>query len=185
MLKIKGNVVTICRIIFHPFHTNEFQKPTDWDQTAKIDSEVGDLKWWFRSAGPAKVLLLIRAWYGFLKNLEALNVPINMHDRLQKLLQTSITQMDVSHVSKGPKLHSKLLHILLTDLNDIQQVSLEFPARSIEMLDELMGQDLYEQILAQGIDASILSNNFIQNDGPVGVLYEGILKNRKIRIWTT
>lgn len=69
---IRSVLPALTQVLVEPFTTpGNFPLP-QWHLGERVDALLGELKWWFRAAGPPNLLLLIRAFHGLTTQLEQL-----------------------------------------------------------------------------------------------------------------
>lgn len=54
----------LCDILLEPFAEDRPFSTREWHLGSRCDALLGELKWWFRAAGPPQLLFLMRAFQG-------------------------------------------------------------------------------------------------------------------------
>jgi len=74
--KIENEMNAIGRVLLKPFLTDEPFAIEDWNIGSTIEVMLQEKKWWFRSAGPPELFLLIRAFQGVMNQVSRLGVQL-------------------------------------------------------------------------------------------------------------
>jgi predicted unusual protein kinase regulating ubiquinone biosynthesis (AarF/ABC1/UbiB family) len=61
---IAAKLPALCRVLFEPFLVEYRYDLADWRLAERVGDILGDDRWNFRIAGPADLILLLRAWHG-------------------------------------------------------------------------------------------------------------------------
>ncbi|MDQ6974344.1 MAG: AarF/UbiB family protein [Mariprofundaceae bacterium] len=93
---IEAKLPTLIQLLCRPFMEERAFDVEQWDVSASVELLLGDDKWWFRSAAPAKLFLIIRIFQGLLSQLALLDVKLPWFPLLQQALKQS-TWEDAKH----------------------------------------------------------------------------------------
>ena len=90
--KIGDALPMLCRLLFKPFcHDDAFATQT-WQIEKPIKQLLNERRWWFRSAGPAQLLLILRAFQGITQQLNALGTSVSWSATLLQNLSSETLQ---------------------------------------------------------------------------------------------
>lgn len=151
----------LSRILLEPFTSpTNFQIHT-WDLRNRVDRLLGDLKWWFRSAGPANLLLLLRAFRGLMTQLEILGVSQSWLPVLMRVVDPALceearrlelpSRPEGSGPTGGFQALAQYLRVQVCE-NGHPIVAITFPASQTIFLEDLIPDETLTRIQAANID---------------------------------
>ncbi|HEY6882200.1 MAG TPA: AarF/UbiB family protein, partial [Polyangiales bacterium] len=133
----------LCTALFRPFIDDVAFRPSDWHLSEHVERACGDLKWWFRSAGPPDLFLLLRAFEGVCAQLRTLDVALPWWPILRHALGERALAAADAHVSRPLEARAALVHtrarllkVRLFEGNDAL-LDVAFPAREALRLTEI------------------------------------------------
>ncbi|NOQ76900.1 MAG: ABC transporter [Methylococcaceae bacterium] len=149
---IEGALILLSQYLFEPFLIAKPLKPSDWQLEKNITELLGEKRWWFRSAGPADLFLLMRAFQGLLSQLDYLQVRLDWWDVLHEALGNSLIEQAVDY--ELTKIHSGLvknnihfsdqaekLCVEVTDKGK-KTVAVTLPAEAVLEIEQLMPSEV-------------------------------------------
>jgi predicted unusual protein kinase regulating ubiquinone biosynthesis (AarF/ABC1/UbiB family) len=154
---IERKLPAICRVLFEPFENPAKFDLVAWRRTERLDDILGEDRWNFRMAGPAKLILLMRAFRGALYYLERLGEPVSWERALAPILERSAALLAANppriagRTGTGFDALARHLRIEVTRYGE-RRVSLIFPASSVEELSSLMDEETAAKIAERRID---------------------------------
>ncbi|MEK6798568.1 MAG: AarF/UbiB family protein [Planctomycetota bacterium] len=159
---IADKLPAVCKILFEPFsHPGKFD-PRSWRRRERMDDVLADGRWNFRMAGPARLILLMRAFRGVLFYLDRLQAQISWSRILEPILHRHATELDrltpppTATTGSGFGLLAK--HLCIDVRRDGKRtVFLTLPADAVDDLAEVMGDETAERVLARGIDLDAIA----------------------------
>ncbi len=171
---ISGSLPALCQILFRPFLLNHAFDPEQWQLGKAVNDLLGDYRWWFRSAGPSDLFLLMRAFQGLIQHLQQLDVKLPWWTLLQQAVgpeliqQAKAYQLPVSEYE--PTVHAlsfnqqaTLLFVRVSE-NGEQRVAVKMPAEAVLDLEHLIPEDVLVRIVNSGtIDLKQLSDSIRVN----------------------
>lgn len=86
---IEAKLPTLIQLLCRPFIEERAFDVEQWDLSASVELLLGDDKWWFRSAAPANLFLIIRIFQGLVSQLALLDVKLPWFPLLQQALKKS------------------------------------------------------------------------------------------------
>jgi predicted unusual protein kinase regulating ubiquinone biosynthesis (AarF/ABC1/UbiB family) len=174
LMPISGSLPALCQILFRPFLVNHPFNPDEWHVSEEFNKLLGDYRWWFRSAGPSDLFLLMRAFQGLIQQLQQLDVKLAWWPLLQQAAGNELIQYAMSY--ELPAVHSEpttralsfdqqaaKLCVKVTEKGE-SRVSVAMPAEAVLDLEQLIPEDVLERIRASGkIDLKLLGDNIRTN----------------------
>lgn len=171
---IGGSLPALCQILFRPFLSSYPFNPEQWQLGQGVNDLLGDYRWWFRSAGPSDLFLLMRAFQGLIQQLQQLDVNLAWWPLLQQAVgrelieQAMAYQLPVVELPTATALsfdqQATKLCVRVTESGE-QRVAVAMPAEAVLDLEHLIPEDVLERINASGkIDLKQLAD-FIRANG--------------------
>lgn len=143
-------------ILLRPFLVDGRMKLSDWHLQKDLDSLLGEKRWWFRSAGPANLFLLIRAFQGLVQNLDYIKSFSSWSDLLYESLGPELIQQardyTLPDLDSDALVHSISTSALAKELkvsvwnNKQKSVGVSMPASAVLELEDIMPEDVYLQL---------------------------------------
>ncbi|RPJ74766.1 MAG: hypothetical protein EHM20_10055 [Alphaproteobacteria bacterium] len=192
---LKDEVKALCASVFEPMIADRDFTFSDFKMSENIERNLGEKKWWFRSAGTPEIFYLVRAYAGFLKMMSLLNIKLNMKNILDEVIrdQGIIPDQGASTKSHAQtkstdisiNLHSKYLLISVFDKEKSQEIlSSKFPIYVINDLAGIIDEKYLNILIQQGQNLSEIIAHFVSNGGHPGILIMLEHENRTITIST-
>ncbi|MDQ6979302.1 MAG: AarF/ABC1/UbiB kinase family protein [Mariprofundaceae bacterium] len=160
------------RLLFKPLLEDHPLDVKQWHPGQEAADLLGEERWWFRSAGPADLFLLMRIFQGLTAQLSVLDVKLPWWPMLTLAVPETIRQQAMAwqpvHQADNNTHHNVLqAHSLKVEIIRAgeQDIRMAMPASEACHLDELIPQesrqllqqrgvklaDLQEEVMAQGI----------------------------------
>jgi len=171
---ISGSLPALCQILFRPFLLNHPFNPDQWQLGQAVNDLLGDYRWWFRSAGPADLFLLMRAFQGLIQQLQQLDVKLSWWALLQQAVGPELIRQAVAYelpvIAQEPTAkvlsfaqQANMLCVRVSE-NGEQRVSVKMPAEAVLDLERLIPEDVLVRIVASGkIDLKQLGDSVRAN----------------------
>ncbi|MGZ8161204.1 MAG: AarF/UbiB family protein [Methylobacter sp.] len=171
---ISGSLPALCQILFRPFLVNHAFNPEQWQLGQGVNDLLGDYRWWFRSAGPSDLFLLMRAFQGLIQQLQQLDVNLAWWPLLQQAVGGEGIQQamayelptivqDPTAKALGFDQQATLLCVRVTE-GGKQRVAIKMPAEAALDLEHLIPEDVLAQIIDSGtIDLKQLGDSIRAN----------------------
>ena len=186
---ISAQLPAMCQILFEPFLQNQAFNHKQWDIGKQYDALLGELKWWFRAAAPANLLLLMRAFSGLLKQLTTLKINLPWWELLEIALspqtigQAIAYPLDkIDHETKTFSSLAKLLKVQVFE-NGQQTVALSMPANQILKLQEIMPEDTLQNLKDAKIDLNKHIQSAIDNGLAPQLIFQNTTNNKTYKVW--
>lgn len=149
---INASLPALCQILFKPFLENTPFILTHWQVKKDITVLLADDRWWFRSAGPADLFLLMRAFQGLVQQLTMLKVNLSWRVIFQQSVGNQLMQQardyHLTDMSASLNLNVMTFNVLARTLHvqvlesGVEKVSVALPASAVLELKQLMPDDV-------------------------------------------
>ncbi|MGR9015095.1 MAG: ABC1 kinase family protein, partial [Gammaproteobacteria bacterium] len=171
---ISGSLPALCQILFQPFLLNHPFNSEQWQLGSAFNDLLGDYRWWFRSAGPSDLFLLMRAFQGLIQQLQQLDVRLPWWPLLQQAVGQELIQQamayplpaiaqEIAATSLSFDQQAVKLCVRVSEGGE-QRVSIAMPAEAVLDLERLIPEDVLERIIRSGkIDLKQLSRSIRAN----------------------
>ncbi len=192
---IQGALPMLSTFLFRPFLVEHVFNLAEWQLEKNIVNLLGEKRWWFRSAGAADLLLLMRAFQGLTQQLEKLRINLNWWNLLEKSVDKNLLQQardfDLPSVSVSItsiktldfSAQAKKLHIKITK-NNQPLVSVELPAEAALDLENLVPENARLELQKRGeIDLSSIVERLRFDGLNPQNLFECVLNEKYYRVW--
>ena len=171
---ISGSLPALCQSLFRPFLINHAFNPEQWQLGREFNDLLGDYRWWFRSAGPSDLFLLMRAFQGLIQQLHQLDIKLSWWTLLQQAVGPELIQQAIAY--KLPAIEHEpaamtlsfdqqatLLCVRVSEGGE-QRVSVKMPAEAVLDLERLIPEDVLARIIESGtIDLKQMSDSIRAN----------------------
>lgn len=158
---ISGSLPALCQILFRPFLLNHPFNPDQWKLGESFNDLLGDYRWWFRSAGPPDLFLLMRAFQGLIQQLQQLDVNLLWWPLLQQAVGQGLIQQALAYelpaIEQEPNVaalgfdqQATLLCVRVSEDGE-QRVAVKMPAEAVLDLEHLIPEDVLGRVVASGI----------------------------------
>ncbi|MBI2423099.1 MAG: ABC transporter [Candidatus Hydrogenedentes bacterium] len=192
LIPIQRILPALCEILLEPFAEDRHFSTREWHLGRRIDALLGELKWWFRSAGPPQLLFLLRAFQGLILQLETLEVMLNWRALLVETLGAELLQqarnqtLPTPHGGEGAALGfdalADYLKVSVTEWGE-QRVAMTMPACQAAALESLIPEDVLERIRAAGLDVSRIARKACESGLVPQELFNVEAGEKCYRVW--
>jgi predicted unusual protein kinase regulating ubiquinone biosynthesis (AarF/ABC1/UbiB family) len=174
LIPISGSLPALCQILFRPFLINHPFDPEQWQLGKSFNDLLGDYRWWFRSAGPSDLFLLMRAFQGLIQQLQQLDVKLPWwtllqqtvgRERIQQAIAFELPIIKCDPTAKALSFDQQATVLCVRVSEDGEQrVSIKMPAEAVLDLEHLIPEDVLERIIAsRKIDLKQLGDSIRTN----------------------
>jgi predicted unusual protein kinase regulating ubiquinone biosynthesis (AarF/ABC1/UbiB family) len=168
---LRPTLPALLSILFEPFLVDTAYHVKNWRMSERFDQTVGELKWWFRSAAPPKLIFLMRTLHGLITMLSRLDVALPWHFLLDKHLSDIYPEaqaLQLPEIKTSKVIHSfdemaRYLKVHIVKTNG-HKFSLTMPARCADDLEDVMDESVKESINRQEIDLEAIQEK-VQKSG--------------------
>lgn len=152
---IDAKLPDLCAILFEPFIVQRPFETAQWQLSEKLNTLLAEQRWWFRAAGPADLMLLLRAFQGLNQQLIQLEIALpwwplleyvvgkQLLDQARTLKMTSVTPE--SQTNDRLTVTARKLRVLIAENNE-PDITLDFPAEAAIELDAIMPDSVLSEI---------------------------------------
>lgn len=156
LVYIYESLPQLTRILFRPFLESKAFDVKTWNLGSSIQDLLGEKRWWFRSAGPAQLFLLMRAFQGTVHQLQTFDVQLPWWPFLKRALGEELLQTARTYAL--PELPDALLenrvsmqaiarHLRVQVLeNNTSQLELTLPAEAAFELRNVIPSEVLDSI---------------------------------------
>jgi len=186
---LANKLPALTELLFEPFLAEGKYDFADWHRAQRAESILGDDRWNFRVAAPAKALFILRAFTGFFYYQKNLKNSIWLYPYLKKALdqqQMLLSELPIEKTAqKGTYWDmAKYLKLRVEERGQLK-VQLTMKRSVVDNLEEVIPEDTLEKIKQNGIDLEQLVRRVQQNLYQPGELFYLTLEreNKSIRVW--
>lgn len=190
---IKNSLPLISRILFRPFLGEQALRMQDWKVKQPMIQLLGEQRWWFRSAGPANLLLLMRAFQGLEQQLEILQIyqpwwPLlreSVGDELLQQARDFVLPPLPEGLEQGPGLKAIAETLYVEVLkNGAPHVKVSLPAEAAMELASLMPEDVLKQLESSSdIDLEAIQQRIYDSGIAAQMVFEYQHGEKTYRVW--
>lgn len=144
---IAEQLPALCAKVFGPLLSRGRFDLKEWQLAQGIDDVLGPDKWWFRSAGPAWFLQLMRSCFGLFQGIAKLGVGLNLDAAkiLAGLPKPAQVPDHSSRLSHKPTPMAKQLKIKVIE-NGKEKADITLPALAVDELEGLLPESALSAI---------------------------------------
>jgi predicted unusual protein kinase regulating ubiquinone biosynthesis (AarF/ABC1/UbiB family) len=190
---IADTVPALCLLLCEPFKNDTPFSTKYWELSERIEGLLGDLRWWFRSAGPAHVLLLLRAFGGLVNQMETLKtvqpwwirlVEAVGQDRIDQAIAFELPPLDSELVRQATAFNSVATTLNITVTEEGKKVvSVTLPASQTPFIRSNMTDEVVQRIEQQGVDIDAIVTQACNAGLVPGTLFDLKIGLRDYKIW--
>jgi len=187
---IRAKIPAVCSVLFQPFASPAKFDLSRWNRSQRMDDILCDDRWNFRMAGPANLILLMRAFRGVLFYLEKLGAPVSWERILAPILarhNQAAEALSPPAMGSSPGEVATIAKHLRIEIyrGGVRKVSLTLPASSVEDLPEVMGEDVVEKVSDQDIDLDEIVRSARRNGYAPMELFriDDPQDDKSVRVW--
>jgi predicted unusual protein kinase regulating ubiquinone biosynthesis (AarF/ABC1/UbiB family) len=186
---LRPTLPALLSILFEPFLVEAPYHVKNWRMSERFDQTVGELKWWFRSAAPPKLIFLMRTLHGLSTMLSRLDVALPWQFLLDKHLSDiypDAQAVQLPKVKSSQVIHSfdeMARYLKVHVVTNGNKISLTMPARCADDLEDVMDESVKESINRQEIDLQAIQEK-VQKSGFISqTLFSISDEERDIKVW--
>ncbi len=187
---LRPTLPALLAVLFEPFLIEAPYHVKHWKMSERFDQIVGELKWWFRSAAPPKLIFLMRTLHGLMTMLNRLDVALPWQFFLDKYISDIYPQaraLKLPEVNSSQPIHSfsvmaRFLKVHVVKSNG-NKVSLTMPARCADDLEGVMDESVKKSINKQNLDLKAIQNNAQKSGFIPQILFSLADEERDMKVW--
>jgi predicted unusual protein kinase regulating ubiquinone biosynthesis (AarF/ABC1/UbiB family) len=196
LLHIEDKIDALCELLFLPFRQSKAFSVETWQLSAALQNLLAEQRWWFRAAGPADLLFLIRAFHGLVQQLETLQAALPWGGLLKFSVGEALLEQARHFVLPEMNLtqHKPLLIVKARKLcvqvyeNQHLTISLDLPAEAALELESLIPATVLVEIKNSAeIDLDCIISNLEKKGIVPQVVFETnfVVENthKRYKVW--
>jgi predicted unusual protein kinase regulating ubiquinone biosynthesis (AarF/ABC1/UbiB family) len=189
---IETKFPALCETLFLPFTQIGAFELEQWQLADTLQQLLDEQRWWFRAAGPADLLLLLRAFQGLIQQLTTLQVSLPWGGLLRYSVGEALLKQARELVlpELSTTLNKQVLIIKARKLcvrvyqNQITQINLDLPAEAALELDNWIPASILAEIKTNTeIDLLKLTAKLQQQGIVPQLLFETDNGEKRCRVW--
>jgi len=165
-IKLPALIQLLCR----PFIEERAFDVTTWNLNASVELLLGDDKWWFRSAAPAQLFLIIRIFQGLVSQLALLDVKLPWFPLLKQALkpitweQAKLWTPEGIDLPETPQIEGSATTLSITiQPHGKNPMHITLTAVSALDLESLMPEHIAKEMHHAGIDLHAIREDLLKN----------------------
>lgn len=157
---------------------------TSWDLAQEADRLLGSKRWNLRFAGPAEMIYWVRSYVGVIQYLKALDTPVDWGAIWREVApkQAAVPEDRVPVRRETLPGAARWLRIRVSE-GSREKVSLSFPARCAEDLEEMMDDALLVRLKEKRIDLKKISGRAAATGLVPQELFRIDDELKSVRVW--
>ena len=186
---IAPQLAPLGRILFYPFYHDAPLDAGRWQPGQQVAALLGDQRWWFRSAGPADLFLLMRVFQGLLAQLQLLDVKLPWWPVLMLAVPEHIRQQalnwPVPHLASEHQMPTTAAQHLKVAIvrQQAEDIHMAMPASEAFRLSELIPQDVQQQLARQQLNVQQLEARISEEGLQPRELFSLQTDDAHYRVW--
>ncbi len=180
----------LSRLLLAPFLARGPFAIRSWGLREQMDELLGELRWWFRAAGPPNLLLLMRAFHGLALQLDELDTelpwwPVLVHAVGPEALENARNYRPTGDVVRGsPTItpRASLLKVRV-ERRGRQPIALSLPAEEARDLEGLIPADVRARMRKHAIDLAAIQRDVLRRGLAPQTLFEISEDDERIKVW--
>ena len=183
----------LCQILFEPFCRDEPYSTQYWNLNQRTGALLGELRWWFRSAGPANLILIMRALNGLISQLATLKVILpwweilvdTLGDRMIEEIRLYTPPPLPVQVDRGVQTFQSVAQFLKISVTESsrQVVAVTLPASQVPFLQDQIPDSVLQKIRHAQIDLDMIVRRTCEQGIVPGELFTLDTGARQYRVW--
>ncbi len=190
LLSTSHKLPAVLQKLFEPFCTEAAFDFAQWGLKEHFHRVLGDERWWFRSAGPAWFLMLMRSVQGLLHAVDELGCRVPVKHLLRELdlplyplpVPAMLAGLDPKSLGRLSDL-AQALCILVCDSQGEELVRLELPARSVDEIEELIPTETLARMQEQKLDIQAMKQRVQSSAYHPQEIFALQTTDRSYRVW--
>ncbi len=171
LLPIASRCNAFCDLLLEPFTKPGRFDVNAWNLSARVGAVLGDDRWNFRAAAPARFLLLMRVFHGVTHALRRLRAAVDWQACLaQASISAGVTPTVSLPLSICDPLVATALVIQVVQDGETR-VKLTLEASMLAQTDAWLSEELEARLVHRGIDAREIASKAIRQGYRKGVLF--------------
>ena len=188
---IEHELPALCALLFAPFSQARAFVSEQWQLAQQLETLLGEKRWWFRAAGSADLLLLLRAFHGLITQLATLQVALPwgalLNYSIPDSLRSEARALLLSEIKEGTSqqtitITARKLCVRVYENNQLT-ISLDLPAEAALQLDSLIPSAVQTEIMTDTqLDLKALSASLQHGIYPQS-LFDSDNGHKRCQVW--
>jgi tRNA A-37 threonylcarbamoyl transferase component Bud32 len=194
LANIGESLPMLSRTLFKPFLQSGLFHISHWELETTVGRLLGEKKWWFRSAGPSDLFLLLRAFQGVVQQLDLLKVSLPWKDILLRSVDPGTVQkarsMQLPAIPQEQQIAVSDVKCLATTLcikvssEGKERVSARVPAELALDFESLMPSDVLELLHKdKTVDLALIQRNITESGIAPQTVFQHQIGIKKYEVW--
>lgn len=195
LIHIADQLPLLAQVLFQPFLADEPFETQSWKIKSLFEQLLGENRWWFRSAGPADLFLIMRAFQGVVRQLNRLDVSLPWWPLLKKAIPANSFKEvgriklpelpeDIKHDALSATAISSSLKIKIEYIDGRESVKMSLPALAALELEQVMPDSVLTLIdKVDDIDLDSIRKELIKSQLAPQVLFTFNKSGATYRVW--
>ena len=194
LAKIGESLPMLSRCLFKPFLQSGVFHISHWELENTVERLLGEKKWWFRSAGPSDLFLLLRAFQGVVQQLQTLRVSLPWLDILRRSLDPDTIQkarsMQLSEIPQEQQIAVSDVNCLANTLcikvssEGREKVNARVPAELALDLESLIPSDVLDVLREdKSVDLESIQRNIVDSGIAPQTVFTHQIGIKQYEIW--
>jgi len=180
----------LTNLLFKPFQEDTPFDTAHWSLSHDVAELLGDERWWFRSACPSDLFLIIRVFQGLITQLESIHIQLPWWEMLttaisQEILNTCL-QWKPGTAPPKDEIHyfgsAKKLHIHITR-QDKSPINIVLPANQALELHGIVPEHVRHHIENSNIDLLSMRERLLQEGLEPQTLIDIQVDSQHYQVW--
>jgi len=186
---IEPRLPMLCLYLFAPFIEDKKFILQQWQLGKKITDLLADERWWFRSAGPAKLIFIMRAFQGVVQQLQCLKINLNWGEVLYEVLPDEL--LDKARAYQCPVVTTSETVVALASRlkvkvvkQGITKAEVDLPAEAVLDLEKFIPEEIQLKLSqASEIDLKNIIEKVRQSGIEAQLVFEYEDDEQQYRVW--
>lgn len=188
LLPLCEKIPALCKVLFEPYGAEYLYDLQDWQLGERFGDILGEDRWNFRIAGPATLILLMRAFQGLIYYLKQLQTGTDWNQVILPLFEQfagPMQDLQLPTHNQAPSDFGSLarhLKIRVTD-NGQTKAQITYRAAVIENLESLIDDELKGRIESRGVKLSDLVADARRRCYAPGEVFQLVDGSKQVSVW--
>lgn len=195
LLPMEASLAALCPILFAPFLVDQRLNADTWNLGNRLERLLGEHRWWFRAAGPADALLMLRAFQGLMQNLATLKIALPWSELLAEVVTEKLSTEANSYAPRllAPKIEARrqargfaaLAKALKVEVLENGRVKLQIsmPPEAGLDLETIIPEEVMVMVKEEGVDPAALIEQVRQSGIAPQSLIDLESGSKHYRVW--
>ncbi|PIQ97529.1 MAG: hypothetical protein COV67_03680 [Nitrospinae bacterium CG11_big_fil_rev_8_21_14_0_20_56_8] len=185
---LKQTLPALLNVLFEPFLCEAPYAIKDWRLSERFEQIVGEMKWWFRSAAPPRLIYLMRTIHGLAAMLERLDARLSWKfilDQVCSEIYEDARRIEIPSPAEdglGFDGLARYLKIYVVKANG-NKIQLTMPGRVADDLESVIDPPVMESIRRQKVDLKTIQDRVRKSGFVPQEMFTLKDEERDVRVW--